>query len=69
MKTQVRAIARVQVTVEVEASAWGDDCSIGQLYKQAAESGLETVRNTLNKAGTPHRIVGEPKVLAVLTEK
>jgi len=65
---KINAKARVQITVEVDASAWGDDCTIGQLYKQAAESGWATIYNTLTQAKVPHRIIGEPKVIGVLTE-
>ena len=58
----------MQVTVEVDVDAWGEDCSIGQLYKQAAESGVAKLYNTLNKAECPHRIIGAPKVIGVITE-
>lgn len=68
MEKKIRATARVQVTVEVDASAWGDDCTIGQLYKQAAEDAKAKLYNTLTQAKCPHRIIGEPKVIGVLTE-
>ena len=68
MSRQIKAVARVQITVEVDASVWGEDCSIGQLYKQAAESGIATLYGVLNKAGCPHRVVGDVKVIGVITE-
>lgn len=63
---KIRATARVQVTVEVDADAWGEDCSIGQLYKQAAESGVTKLHNMLKEQ--PYRIIGSPKVIGVITE-
>lgn len=65
----VNAKARVQITVEVEASSWGEDCSIGHLYKQAAESAVCTLIAALkNSVHGRVVIVGEPKVIAVITE-
>jgi hypothetical protein len=65
----VHAKARVQLTVEVEASSWGGECSIGQLYKQAAESARGTLIAAL-KPGEHGRvtIIGEPKVIGIITE-
>jgi hypothetical protein len=70
MSKKINAKARVQITVEVEASAWGEDCSIGQLYKQAAESATETLLKVLKTSTDCGRIaiIGEPKVIGVLTE-
>ena len=69
MSKQIKAKARVQITVEIEASSWGEDCSIGQLYKQAAESARETLIAAL-KPGEHGRvtIIGESKVIGVITE-
>ena len=69
MSKQINAKARVQITVEVEASSWGEDCSIGQLYKQAAESARGTLIAAL-KPGEHGRvtIIGEPKVIGIITE-
>jgi len=68
MEKRIKASARVQVTIEVHEAAWGGDCSIEQLYKQAAEGGVSKLRNILLKAECPHTIIGEPKVIGVLTE-
>ena len=59
----IRAVARIQVIVEVDASAWGSDCSIGQLYKQATDDAIQKV-STFKDC----RIVGNPKVIGVITE-
>jgi hypothetical protein len=67
MENKVVAIARVQVTVEVKASLWGDDCSLGQLYRQAAEDGKNQVRQMIGNAKAI--IVDDPKVIAVITEE
>ena len=69
MSKQINAKARVQITVEVEASFGGEDRSIGQLYKQAAESARGTLIAAL-KPGEHGRvtIIGEPKVIGVITE-
>ena len=68
MSKQINAKARVQITVEVEASSWGEDCSIGQLYKQAAETAIGIVRSGMLKQPTLWKLVGEPKVIGVITE-
>jgi len=73
MEKRITARATVQVTVQVETAAWGDDCTIGQLYKQAAEDGINQVRNLRHwhggEAKAPVMIIGEPKVIGIITEK
>lgn len=69
MKTHT-AKARVQLTVEVDAGApWGDECTVLQLYTQAAESARTNLINAL-MPGTHGiiTIVGEPKVIGIITE-
>ena len=70
MAKQIRASARVQVTVEVDTNAWGGECTIGQLYDQAADSGRKTIEKMIydRKDGIV-RIVGEPKVIGVITHE
>ena len=65
---RITGMARVQITVEVETSSWGEDCCIKQLYEQAAESGLANVTEVFAKAGKRVRIIGMPKVIGVITE-
>lgn len=71
MAKQVKAIARVQVTLELYAGSWGDDCTVAQMHKQAADSALEQVhRLQTSRPGSVHfKIHGEPKVVGVLTEE
>lgn len=59
-------MAYAKVTVEVEvpiSSSWGNDCTMGQIYKQAADE----ARNRMNKICTQNglRVVGDFKVTAV----
>jgi len=69
--SKIQAIARVQIVVEVVLDQpWGEDCSIGQLYKQAAESGRTHLINALNQERYRGvRIFGEPKVIGVISER
>jgi len=71
MEKRIQAKARVQLTVEVEESMWGLDCSIGQLYKQAAEGGVAKVRKIISDANAHSKatIIGEPKVVGIITEE
>ena len=68
MEKKIQASARVQITVEVHEAAWGGDCQISQLYKQAAEGGVAQLRKALIDAKLCHTIIGEPKVIGVMTE-
>lgn len=69
--SQIKAKARVQIIVEVDAdSLWGDECSIGQLYKQAADSARLILFDVLKPGEHARiRVIGEPKVVGVITEK
>lgn len=67
--TKILATAKVNVTIQVEASAWGGDCSIAQLYRQAGESAVGAIRNACQKSNQRFTIIGEPKVIGVITEK
>ena len=71
MSKQIRAAAKIQVTVQVESGVWGSECSIEVVYRQVVEEGLEKVRKMVIascKAGEKMVLVGEPKVIGVLTE-
>lgn len=65
--TRVRASARVTLTVELEAGqAWGADCTVAQVRKQAAEAVLDKLNHGLGRNGW--RIVGTPSVVQVFAE-
>lgn len=68
--SQIKAKARVQILVEIEAGTWGGDCAIDQLYIQAAASARQNLIAAL-KPGEHGRvkIIGEPKVVGVITEE
>ena len=70
MKT--RATATVKITLHVSnLGAWGEDCSIGQLHRQAKEGAAGMVRRALRDAdGKPLpdiHIVGDPVVTGIVT--
>lgn len=67
--SKITAMAKVHVTIEIQTSVWGEDCSIGQLYKQASEDALNKLHNAFTAERPILKIVGEPKVIGVITEK
>jgi hypothetical protein len=76
---RVHGSARVQLTVEIPLSGgWGDDCTIGQLNKQAAEEAIGALRrglvidgmkNALVTSPVAARVIGTPVVIGILTEE
>lgn len=63
---------KVQMTVEVTvSSAWGGDWKVADIVKEARRVGIDSLRNVLLKGersqDVSFGIVGEPKLLAVLT--
>jgi hypothetical protein len=64
-KIRTTTFARVQVTVEVPAGSWGTGCELSQVYQQASESAIGTLRRLF--VGQNVRIVGVAKVEAVTT--
>jgi hypothetical protein len=71
MASKTMGRARVSVTIEVDlGDAWGPDCSVEQIFKQAKESARNQIDRATRNGGLPGwRIVGEPKVTAILFEK
>ncbi len=64
----IRATARIQITLEVDAdSPWGPECSVSQVYKQAAESALTKLHNGLKIQS--YRVIGTPKIIGIITEE
>jgi len=63
----MNAVARVQLTVEVDVERWGNNHTLGEVIKKAKEEAVEEVRSYRRMgSNTPLRIIGEPKVLTVL---
>lgn len=63
--------ARVKLEVEVPSgSSWGPDCTMAQIQKQAIEGAISTLERALVKEyGGGARLVGKPKVTAVLASE
>lgn len=64
---KVRAVARIQLVVEVEAGVWGGDCPISQVYDQAAREAKEKIENGRIKPYEA-KVVAEPRVITVMAE-
>jgi hypothetical protein len=48
---KIHAAARVQLIVEISlADCWGSDCTVSQVYEQAASAALGVIRNLANPA-------------------
>ncbi len=61
------ATAKVQITLEVDAgSSWGPDCTVAQVCDQAGRESLWRLTDILTQGKTRVRIIGEPRVIAVL---
>ncbi len=63
------ATARVILTLEIDGcgGSWGAACTVEQAYRQAKVGAEEMIRHAF-----PHpnvRVVGEPRVVAILTER
>lgn len=67
------AHARVTVTLEIAVrSAWGEKCDLAQVYRQGtreAEGHIERFVIEASKNGALVRLVGKPKVEAIITER
>lgn len=64
------ATARVTLTVEIDVgSTWDDCCPMTQVYAQAENEARCGIERGLEKFGRRARIIGEPKVLAIITER
>lgn len=44
--TTVKADAEVQITVALkDLGSWGEDCGLGQIFRQAKEMAIHNIRN------------------------
>jgi hypothetical protein len=67
-ETEVIAKAKVQITVEVCTSTWEKGCPVEQVFEQASrEAEASVTRMIVNHPGA--RIVGKPKVTAIIGER
>lgn len=61
------AYAVVTLTVEVEVgSSWGNECTLGQVHKQAKDSAIGFINQIAAKNQRRIKIVGELKVKTVI---
>lgn len=63
MKAKAHATVRIELELD-DVSGWGKDCTIGQVYDQAAHAALCKLNELVTKHGA--RIIGNPQVTAVL---
>jgi hypothetical protein len=64
---RTRTRATVRVTLEIDLSdRWGDDCSTGQVYRQARSEAIGMLRRIPQL--THARLVEEPSVTAITCE-
>lgn len=64
----VRASAVVEVRLRVTlGSAWGSDCQLDQVYRQASREAVEKIQNAMN-GRVGFTIIDEPKVKTIITE-
>ena len=63
----IKANAKVQITIEVPAGGcWTGDCQINQIYKQSKIEVIDYIKKTLMR--TDIKLIGEPKIITILTE-
>jgi hypothetical protein len=65
------AQARVRLTVEVDVrSSWGDDCSVKQVYDQAATEAANHLEHVLSQHSERRiKIIGQVEVDAIIATK
>lgn len=74
------AYARVQITIEVDSEgAWGGDCTVQQIQKQAVDSVIGMLRGAFvvnglvrdqhSKPTREARLVGVPKVEVIVVQE
>lgn len=59
----VTSHTRVQVTVEIDGSSYGEEWKLSDLIRQSSTEAVQYLRNHL--ASHAIKIIGEPKVLTV----
>jgi len=67
--SKLTSYSRVQVTVEISGSSYGEDWNLGALIKQSGSEAVTFLQERLRDHGV--KIIGEPKVLVIthLVEK
>ena len=67
--SKLTSYSRVQVTVEITGSSYGEDWNLGALTKQSGSEAMTFLEQRLRDHNV--KIIGEPKVLVIthLVEK
>ena len=60
--------AKIQMTVEVTAGVWGEDCKMEHIFDSAGQEALEKLEILFQK-NPEIKIISAPKVVAVLTKR
>ena len=63
MTNKVTSYSRIQLTVEIDGSSYGEDWKLSDLVRQSNTEAVQYIRNHL--ASHNVKIIGEPKVLVV----
>lgn len=70
MTVKASAWAYVEITLKVEVkSAWGADCTVAQVHKQAKDEVLGRITALAEKGQLAGAIHGPMKVTAVMAER
>jgi len=75
-KVEARAIVTLTLEIPIGGGAWGAECTVGQVHKQALDNAQGCIRQAMQldrqvkspcfPPGT--RIIGEPKVTKILVD-
>lgn len=77
-ETEARAIVVVTLEIPIPGGGWGDNCTVGQVYKQARDTLDGLLRTTFfgnpgtgTKPTLPRetRIIGKPIVKQILAQR
>lgn len=70
MKEKIKAKARVKILLEISLpDVWGEDCSVGQVHKQAKDSAVNIVSQKIAASMKEMRMIGEVEVVCILVEE
>ena len=64
------AKAIVRLTLEVNVTdTWGDDCTVGQVKKQARHSAVRQISSLLNDGSQSIKLLKEPEFIQIVHTK
>lgn len=67
--SEIQARAKVRITLEISLSQpWGGECSIDQVYRQAASNARDEI-NKIREELPTFFIIGEPEIIGIITER